>query len=160
MNAPAHVKRPRGSQPGTARRLVLAELQHHARNMQFSPQNTPPGLSPQQLASATGAEITKVRAALGTMRDLGQAVNVGTLGKPLWRLHTPAATAQPSMTAERHLHGKGDYIPTELRAFTDRPGAMDAFKLPSLENGQRVPPRRPSAQLVGALADRSSLARG
>lgn len=160
MNAPAHVKRPRGSQPGTARRLVLAELQHHARNMRFTPHTTPPGLSPQQLASATGVEITKVRAALGTMRDLGQAVNVGTLGKPLWRQHTPADAELLRAKAERPAYGAGDYIPTELRAFTDRPGAMDAFTLPSLVNGQPVPARRPSAQLVGALADRTNNARG
>jgi len=35
------------------------------------------------------------------------------------------------------------------KPFNARPGAMDAFKLPSIENGKRVEPRRPKAMLVG-----------
>jgi len=33
----------------------------------------------------------------------------------------------------------GVYVPLELKPFTGRPGAMDAFKLPSLYNGVAVP---------------------
>lgn len=158
--APAHVKRGTGSQPGTPRRLVLGELQHHARNARFSPHNSPPGLSPQQLASATGVDIKQVRAALGTMRDLGQVVNAGTLNKPLWRQHTPADAAQAQAKADRPTYGTGTYDGAELRPYQGRPGAMDAFDSPSLVQGQCVPARRASAQLVGALADRSNNARG
>lgn len=30
------------------------------------------------------------------------------------------------------------YVPNELKPFGGRPGAMDAFKLPSLFNGKRI----------------------
>ena len=155
--APTHVKRGTGSQPGTPRRLVLAELQHHARNVRFSPHNSPPGLSPQQLASATGVDIKQVRAALGTMRDLGQAVNVGTLKTPLWRQHTPADAAQAQAKAERPTWVTGTYDGAELQRNPGIPASrFAAFDLPSLVNGVRVPAKRPSALLVGALVDRSN----
>lgn len=147
-----------GAKPGLPRRLVLAELQHHARNLRFTPHTTPVGLSPVQLANATGADIKKVRAALDAMKGVGQAENAGTLSKPLWRLRT-RADAPALITHDRH-QGTGTYTAVELQAFSDRPGAMDAFTLPSLVNGEPMPARRPSAQLVGALVDRSNNARG
>lgn len=41
------------------------------------------------------------------------------------------------------------YQGTELKPFTGRPGAMDAFDKPSLVNGKQVPRKAPSIQLTG-----------
>ena len=43
--------------------------------------------------------------------------------------------ATPSTTINKML---GLYTGNELRSFTGRPGAMDAFKLPSLSGDQRI----------------------
>lgn len=161
---PSHVKRGTGSQPSTARRLVLGELQNHARNLRFTPHTTPAGLSPQTLASATGVPIAKVRSVLGTMRDVGQVVNVGTLSKPLWRQHTPATNTQARPQActppERIAFGTGTYDGAELQRNPGLPASrFAAFDLPSLVNGQRVQPKRITAMCVGALAERANQGR-
>lgn len=147
-----------GRKLGMPRRLVLAELQRHARNARFSPHTTPAGVSPQEAADATGLDLKLTRATLHNMHGAGQIVNAGTHNKPLWRLTTDADRAPTSSTPAKAPTGR--YSGTELRAFTTRPGAMDAFTLPSLVNGQPVPAHRPSAQLVGALVDRTNNARG
>lgn len=41
------------------------------------------------------------------------------------------------------------YNGAELRPFTGRPGAMDAYSLPSLKNGKQVPAGRIKPMLVG-----------
>ena len=82
-----------------------------------------------------------------------QIVNAGTAQQPKYRMRGEAHTS-----AAYHRDW-GRYDGAELRPYTGRPGAMDAFNLPSMVQGQPVPARRPSAQLVGALADRTTLAR-
>lgn len=37
-----------------------------------------------------------------------------------------------------NMHTRGTYDGAELRPFDGRPGAMDAYHLPSLRNGRRV----------------------
>lgn len=51
------------------------------------------------------------------------------------------------------------YTGAELAPFDGRPGSMDAFDLPSVVNGERIPHRRPAAQCVGALKDSVSSGR-
>lgn len=48
-------------------------------------------LSPAALSIATGVELQKVRRIMQTLRDNGQAVNVGTPGAALWRAVDPKA---------------------------------------------------------------------
>lgn len=118
------------------------------------------GLTPQRLASMTGVELKTVRRILQALRTHHAAVNVGTERAPLWRLSDPGAHVQtPPTTRVTNSTSGGPYEPTELRPFDGRPGAMDAFLLPSMVNGQRVPARRITAQCVGALPDRETLAR-
>lgn len=40
------------------------------------------------------------------------------------------------------------------KPFDARPGAMDAFTLPSIENGKPVEPKRPKAILVGETKEK------
>lgn len=156
-NVPAAVPRPSGRKPSLARRLVLAELQHHARNALFSPHTTPPGRSPQELADATGLPIKQVRTTINNMHAVKQAINAGAHNKPLWRLTNAADMIKSAPVTP--MTGTG-YTCPELQR---NPGIPDsrfaAFDLPSLVNGKRVDPKRPTAQLVGALADRTNNAR-
>jgi hypothetical protein len=103
-------------------------------------------------------DIKKVRAALGTMRDMGQAVNVGTLNKPLWRQYTPADLVSSTPATRQRAP---DYTCPELQRNPGIPASrFAAFDLPSLVNGVRVAPKRPAAMCVGMLVDRSNSARG
>jgi hypothetical protein len=47
------------------------------------------------------------------------------------------------------LFDRPNYTGEELKPFAGRPGAMDAFKLPSLYRGQRIEATRPKPMLVG-----------
>lgn len=152
------VPRATGRKPSLTRRLVLAELQHHARNARFTPHTTPPGLSPQQLASATGLPIKQVRTTLNNMHGTRQIANAGTHNKPLWRLTTATDMAQ---TAPATPMTSTPYTCPELQRNPGIPASrFAAFDLPSLVNGQRVDPKRPTACCVGMLNDRRSNARG
>jgi hypothetical protein len=46
------------------------------------------------------------------------------------------------------------YTAQDPKPFDARPGAMDAFKLPSIENGKRIEPRKPKAMLVGETKEK------
>lgn len=111
-------------------------------------------LSPHRIASLSGVELGAVRVIIKSMVTAKQIVNAGTAQQPKYRMRGEAAT-----NAAYHRDW-GRYDGAELRPYTGRPGAMDAFNLPSMVQGQSVPARRPSAHLVGALADRSNNARG
>lgn len=110
-------------------------------------------LTPQRIASLSGVELSAVRVIIKSMLTARQIVNAGTAQQPKYRMRGEAAT-----NAAYHRDW-GWHDGAELRPYTGRPGAMDAFNLPSLVQGQQVPARRPSAQLVGVLADRTTLAR-
>jgi hypothetical protein len=47
------------------------------------------------------------------------------------------------------IHKHYGYQGHELKPFTGRPGAMDAFSKPSIVNGQQVPRKEPTIQLTG-----------
>lgn len=111
-------------------------------------------LTPHQIASYSNVELSAARAIIKTLVTAKFAINIGTAQQPRYRRRSEAHTG---VSYQRH-HGR--YDGAELRPYTGRPGAMDAFKLPSMVQGQSVPARRPSAMCVGALADRTTLARG
>lgn len=111
-------------------------------------------LTPHQIASLSNVELSAARAIIKTLVTAKLAINIGTAQQPRYRRRSEAAT-----NAAYHRDW-GRYDGAELRPYTGRPGAMDAFRLPSLVQGQSVPARRPSAMCVGTLADRSNNARG
>ena len=45
-----------------------------------------------------------------------------------------------------------NYLGPELRPYEGRPGAMDAYDLPSLVNGVRVPRKTPILGCVGVVS--------
>lgn len=51
--------------------------------------------------------------------------------------------APPPVAAPRTTAPSGQYLGPELRPYSGRPGAMDAFAVPSLQGGQRTPRRAP-----------------
>lgn len=85
-------------------------------------------LSAKTIARLTLVGNTQVSAVLQRMRHEGTAVNVGTGRAPAWRLARKEA-APASETAFRYP--TETYKATELKPFNGRPGAMDAFALPS-----------------------------
>ena len=111
-------------------------------------------LTPQRIASLSGIELSAVRVIIKSMLTARQIVNAGTAQQPKYRMRGEAHTG---VSYQRDW---GRYDGAELLPYAGRPGAMDAFKLPSLVQGQSVPARRPSAMCVGTLADRSNNARG
>ncbi len=57
--------------------------------------------------------------------------------------HTQAQAGHPHTATSRSSPPQTLYTGADLRAYTGRPGAMDAYHLPSLHNGQRQPRRVP-----------------
>lgn len=120
--------------PSPERRSVLAVLDR-AR---------PEALTSDQVAVRTGLPLEDVRSHLMNLCAAGQAHRAGTARqRKTYRAGgRPAEEAQPLPI--RPSTARGDYEGRELMPYTGRPGAMRAFELHSLENGQRVPRRRPT----------------
>lgn len=138
------------NKPSSERQRVLKALAGHP----TTPQTT------MTLAAATGIEGNTVRRIVHNLIIAGLAHNSGT-GAPRAAAYlpgpSPQTTQQQAATQERHQGtlparrtgpAEGEYNGAELRAFTHRPGAMDAYALPSLHNGQRIARRAP--MLMGA----------
>lgn len=113
-------------------------------------------LAPDRLASLTGVDISVVRKVLQNMRQDGLVVNVGTPQIPKYRLKE---AFDPEVKPTPQLFLRDAYKAEELRPYEGRPGAMDAFMLPSLKNGERIPYNGIRPQMVGALKDNSNNAR-
>lgn len=111
-------------------------------------------MTPQRIASLAGVELKSARSIIQSLMTAKQIVNTGTSQQPKYRMRGEV------VSDASYQRDWGRYDGAELRPYTGRPGAMDAFNLPSLVQGQQVPARRPSAQLVAVLADRTTLARG
>ncbi len=108
-------------------------------------------LSADQVAAATGLPMADVRMHLSNLKLAGTVVNVGTTLDAQYQ-HTSAAgtayarsnaSSTTAPAAPRTRMGSGTYSGAELQPYTGRPGAMDAYALPSLSNGQRVERRAP-----------------
>ena len=113
-----------------------------------------------QVATATGLPMADVRMHLSNLKLAGTIVNVGTAHDAQY-LHTSragawaAATTGTAPTPPRTRMGSGTYSGAELQPYTGRPGAMDAYALPSLSNGQRVERRAPI--IIGAQPVRKAV---
>lgn len=128
---------PRRGRPFGASRLAVAAAVGAA---------TGNPLSSDEIASRTGVEVHVVRVHLFRMMRDGLAHNTGTPGKRSAARYAPgphpSVLAQPRPTTQVRA---GTYDGRELRPFAGRPGALDAFTLPSLQNGERQAYRAPAA---------------
>jgi len=70
-----------------------------------------------------------------------------------------AVAAAPAYVPTIHTRHSGRYEPRELAPFAARPGAMDAFGLPSMENGRQVQRRRSPLVLGGYQLSAKALQR-
>lgn len=111
-------------------------------------------LTPQRIASLSGVELSAVRVIIKSMLTARQIVNAGTAQQPKYRMRGEA------VSNASYQRDWGRYVPSTFRPSDARPGADDASLIPSMVNGVRIPHKRPVAQCVGVLADRTTLARG
>ena len=100
-------------------------------------------LTPWRIASLAGVELKSARSIIQSLLTAKQIVNTGTPQQPKYRMRGEAATNAA------HHRDWGRYDGAELRPYTGRPGAMDAFNLPSSVNGKHVQPKRITAMCVG-----------
>jgi hypothetical protein len=100
-------------------------------------------LSADEVAARTGLPMTQVRVHISNMCAQGAAHNTqpGTRAARYAPGPVPRGTATPIPSEPRNTR---DYEGRELQPYTGRPGAMDAFTLPSLQNGRRVERKAPA----------------
>lgn len=105
-------------------------------------------LSPVAIANRTEppVDLPQVRRILQALRVDGYIVNVGTANAPRYR-HRNAGKTPSTRSSEPRTSGR--YDGSELKPFSGRPGAMDAFACPSLSGGKLTPYRGPRPQCVG-----------
>jgi hypothetical protein len=115
------------------------------RNIEETLRTAGVALSAPELAARCGLDVYTARKLINKMCDRGHAHNTCP-GQPpaLYAFGPPpnAATAPVAVPVKA-----GDYDGAELRPYNGRPGAMDAYALPSLRNGQRMARTRP--MLIG-----------
>lgn len=100
-------------------------------------------VTPEGVAQRTGLDLSVARLQINKIVTRGMAYNLtpggGRNGKYAWGAD-PATVRRseppPMQTGER-------YDGAELKPFQGRPGAMQAFTLPSLQNGESVPRKPP-----------------
>lgn len=113
------------------------------------------------IAAAIESPLENINKTLANLRQQGYVRNTAERGAPgRWVLRpkeeqarqrpkaekAPAAVAQATQATQRperatplrNSTSGAPYVPHELRPFEGRPGAMDAFSLPSLVNGKQV----------------------
>ena len=102
------------------------------------------GLTVDALVSMTGDGLPSVRKAIGSMRDAQMIVNIGTPKKPVYRI----AKAKRKQVEQAPRQVFFPYVPHELKPYEGRPGAMDAYLMPSLRDGVRYPYIGPPPMIV------------
>jgi hypothetical protein len=118
----------------TAHNRILAELA------------SSPSLTVHRLCLNLDIELPNMRVYLKELADLKKVTS--NLGRyKLWEM-AQVNTPKTSPT--------GRYDGAELKPFTGRPGSMDAYTLPSLDNGLRVAYSGPKPILTGQLVDRQN----
>ena len=121
------------------------------------------GASGRQLATKTGFTTQAVNQVLRRLVAKGKAQRVGQGSTPKVVLLSELARAE---TTQREQRGKPlrnsttgqPLTATWLRSHSDRPGANDAFTLPSLVGGVRHAPQKPMS--MGTGAGRAAMAIG
>jgi hypothetical protein len=101
-------------------------------------------LTPLEIAELTNLHVTVVRAQLANLRSLDKVYSTqpGKLnGGYVWGCKP--AEPKENVPTPRVRIGDGIYDGAELRRIPVRPGAMDAYSLPSLQSERSVERRRP-----------------
>lgn len=143
------------SQPKTASRLAVeAALQaagHH-------------GLNYGQLAEKTQLSVMTVKAVIKAMEAKAKVQRIGLSSATKYVLESELAKAEAAKREARQTPLRNsttadrNWAPTWLRSHSDRPGANDAFTLPSLVGGVRHAPQKPMS--MGTGAGRAAMAIG
>jgi len=90
-----------------------------------------PDITSADLAVKLDAPLSSVKNTLSFMRERGQATWQRVGKARLWRLQTPGLAPAPVVKPARINKMAGTYLCPELRSTPYRPGAMDAYRLPS-----------------------------
>jgi hypothetical protein len=118
----------------TAHNRIIAELA------------SSPSLTVHRLCLNLDIELPNMRVYLKELSDLNKVTS--TLGRyKLWEM-AQVNTPKTSPT--------GRYDGAELKPFTGRPGSMDAYALPSLDNGEKTAYNGPKPILTTQLVDRQN----
>ncbi len=133
----------RGNHPSPERQAILKAIQ-------LNEQLHGVGLSVRAAALAAGVDVDTTRTAIHNMMHVGKLKRLDDHSSP--RCVVYGATAHAAATATqgdgpdhpRNMRNTAHYTGAELRPYTGRPGALDAYKLPSLIDGQRVDRRPPT----------------
>jgi hypothetical protein len=131
-------------------RLMPAGVSPSRRAVESALQEAGVALTAHQLVERSGVGIDQVRIHLSTLSNKNLAHNTTPGGRPgvyLWG-PAPSPVAQGAVAAPRaplvpYSSETDSYQGGELRPFAGRPGAMVAFTLPSIVNGQPVERARP-----------------
>jgi hypothetical protein len=105
-----------------------------------------------QVMRHTGLDEETVKTVLQNLVSKQKADSLLRTNNRHWRLLSAVARDEKQERAMpvRNSTTTGNYVPLELRAFDGRPGAMDAFALPSLVGNELVQPRGIKAGCTGA----------
>lgn len=144
------------SQPKTASRLAVeAALQaagHH-------------GLNYGQLAEKTQLSVMTVKAVIKAMEAKAKVQRIGLSSATKYVLESELAKAEAAKREARQtpLRNSTTGQPLSapwLRSHSDRPGANDAFNLPSLVGGVRTQPQKPMSMCTGPAVRAMALGGG
>jgi hypothetical protein len=105
-----------------------------------------PNITVYRLATNLDMELENVRQYMRELVELKKA----TCNYGRWKLWEMAQVTGPRFSPS------GRYDGAELKPFQGRPGSMDAYALPSLDNGERVAYSGPKPILTGQLVDRQN----
>lgn len=105
-------------------------------------------LTPAEVAARSGLDIRETRRLLCNICKAGNAHNTSpALRHSATYKWGPAPVITTPRANPLGPQRRGTYDGRELQPFTSRPGAMDAFALPSLQGGERTA-RRPPALIT------------
>lgn len=97
-----------------------------------------------ELCASANVAPSRASVVLGNLCSSGYAHRIAPAAgekHPRFGWGMAPAPALPSRIVTHHK--PGEYTGGELQPFTGRPGAMDAFRLPSVQNGRPVERRAP-----------------
>lgn len=131
-------------------RLMPAGVSPSRRAVESALQEAGIALDVHQIVLRSAVGIDQVRIHLSTLSNKNLAHNITPNGRPGMYLWGPAPTpvAQGAVAGSRaplvpYSSATDSYRGGELRPYAGRPGAMVAFTLPSIVNGQPVARARP-----------------
>lgn len=145
------------SQPKTASRLAVEAALHAAGHH---------GLNYGQLAEKTNLSVMTVKAVIKAMEAKAKVQRIGLSSATKYVLESELAKAEAAKRERREAPLRNstttdrNWAPTWLRSHSDRPGANDAFSLPSLVGGVRTQPQKPMSMCTGPAVRAMALGGG